>query len=48
MTQVRITQDFHKPTLTIDGNVTVPMLYGLSDFPAASERCPCETERQFF
>ncbi len=35
MTQVRITQDFHKPTLTIDGNVTAPMLYGLSDFPAA-------------
>lgn len=36
MSTIKVKKELNKPTLTIDGNISVPMLYGLSDFPAAA------------
>ena len=36
MSNIKVKKELNKPTLTIDGSICAPMLYGLSDFPAAA------------
>ncbi|MDD6736383.1 MAG: hypothetical protein PUE13_08775 [Clostridiales bacterium] len=36
MSKIKISVKTHRPLITIDGKVVTPVLYGLSDFPAAA------------